>query len=50
MKALDKLIEVLPLPFIAAISVIILITWLVKELRNYNRYGDTFRDKSYVST
>jgi hypothetical protein len=48
MKALDKLIEILPLPLIAAIAVIILISWLIKELRNYSRYGETFQDKYWI--
>ena len=50
MKALDRLMEALPLPIIVAISLIILATWLIKELRGHSAYGHTFRDRTWIIT
>jgi hypothetical protein len=48
MGALDRLMEALPFPLIVVISLIILATWFIKELRRHSAYGDTFRDRAWI--
>ncbi len=43
MKAIDKILEVLPLPLLAAVGALVLLAWAFKELAQ-RQYGDVLRD------
>jgi hypothetical protein len=43
MKAIDKILEALPLPLLAAVAALVLLAWAFKELAQ-RQYGDVLRD------
>jgi hypothetical protein len=49
MKALEKILDVLPLPVVAAIAASVLAAWTIKEVRKYSGYGDILYDKYFQS-
>lgn len=49
MKAIERLIEALPMPLIAAVAAAIVVAWLVKELHRHSRYGDALRDTFFIA-
>lgn len=42
-KAIERIINILPIPVIFALSLIFVIAWLLKEIRGYESFGDVFR-------
>lgn len=44
MKALDRIVELMPIPAVVALAIICMCIWLTKELRTYPSYALTLRD------
>ena len=47
MKAIERLIEVLPVPALIAAALVCLVAWLTKETKSLPTWGATFRDTHF---
>lgn len=50
MKALERLVEILPVPLLAGAALAVLLGWFIKEYRIYSQYGQVFRDPLFHSS
>lgn len=48
MKAIDKLIDRLPLPAIIAVAIIVVTAWLFKVLGEHNDYGPVLANRKFI--
>ena len=46
MKAIEKILDILPVPLLAAAAFVVFVTWVFKEL-NHQSYGDVFRTPTF---
>lgn len=44
MKALERLIEILPIPLLIGAALVCVVAWATKEIRSLSTWGATFRD------
>ena len=50
MKAIDRILEILPLPLLAGVAALVLAAWLVKEISGHASYGPVLRDSYFQSS
>ena len=44
MKAIDKIIDILPMPILAAIAAVAIAAWVIKQIKDHPSYGPVLQD------
>lgn len=50
MQPIERILDVLPLPVLAAIAVVVLVAWILKQVRTKKDYGPVLREPLFIAT